>query len=207
MPIRPSSAVDVNRLVEDLSSGEALRRETALARLAVIGARAVTRLSGLAMDGSAPEEARLAAIQALEAIGDPRSLGPALTLTERNDEIGVAAISVLGAIARLEGTRATRAFDHLTALVLDQDAPEERRLAGLAALDGLSERLLKPIYSALAADRSPGLRARGDTPGGRRHCSAREPARGGSARRSRGNRSGHSRRERVGQGHYLTPRR
>jgi hypothetical protein len=160
MPIRPSSAVDVNRLMEELSSGEELRRETALARLAVIGARAVSKLSGLALDDLASGPARLAAVQALEAISDPRSLGPALTLAERDDEIGVAAIAVLGAIVRLKEARATRAFDRLAALVLDQDAREERRLAGLAALEGLSERLLKPIYHALSTDRNPRLSAR-----------------------------------------------
>jgi hypothetical protein len=147
--------------MEDLSSGEPLRRETALARLAVIGARAVTKLSALAQNGESPGPARLAALQALEAIGDPRSLGPALNLAERDDEIGVAAIGVLGAIARLRDARATRAFDRLAALVLDREARADRRLAGLAALEGLSERLLSPIYKALAADPNPRLNARG----------------------------------------------
>ena len=160
MPIRPSSAVDVSRLIEELSSDEELRRETALARLAVIGARAVSKLSALALDDAAPIPARLAAVQALEAISDPRSLGPALTLAERHDEIGVAAIAVLGVLVRLKDARATRAFDYLAALVLDQDAPEARRLASLAALDGLSERLLQPIYHALSTDRNPRLSAR-----------------------------------------------
>jgi hypothetical protein len=160
MPIRPSSATDVDRLVEDLSSGDALRRETALARLAVIGSRAVTKLTALALDEAASRPARLAAIQALEAIGDARSLNLALRLAGRDDEIGLAAIGVLGAVARLKEARATSAFDQLAALALDADAVENRRLAALAALDGVSERLLKRLYDALAADRNPRLRAR-----------------------------------------------
>jgi hypothetical protein len=160
MPIRRSSAVDVDRLMAELSSADDLRRQTAQARLAVIGARAVTKLCALALDDNEAGQARLAAIQSLEAIGDPRSLGPAATLAERNDEIGLSAIAVLGAIVRLKEARATRAFDRLAALVLDQETPDERRLAALAALEGLSERLLKPIYDALAADRNPRLSAR-----------------------------------------------
>ena len=160
MSIRPSSAADVNRLLKELSSSDALRRETAVARLAVIGPRAVTKLSALALDAAAAVQARLAALQTLEAIADPRSINAVLALAENGDDVGVGAIGVLGSIARLKDPRAARAFDRLAVLALSGDAPEDQRLSALAALEGFPERHLKPVYEALAADRSPRVAAR-----------------------------------------------
>jgi hypothetical protein len=160
MSILPSSAADVARLIEELSSGDTFRRQTAGARLAVIGARAVTKLSALAADAAVPTSARVAALQTLEAIGDPRAMATALALAEGGGEVGNAAIAVLGTIARLTDARASRAFDRLTALVLDQSSPDDRRLAALAALDGVPERYLAPIYAALETDPSGRLKAR-----------------------------------------------
>jgi hypothetical protein len=160
MPIRRSSAVDVARLIDDLSSGELLRRETARARLAVIGSRAVSRLSALAADDAAAGAARVSALQALEAIGDPRVLPLALTLGDQAGALGLAAIGVAGAIAKSDDARASRAFEWLTSVVLDAQAADARRLAALTALEGGSARHLAPVYAALAADASPRLAAR-----------------------------------------------
>ena len=52
MSITPSA--DTARLIEELAAPDALRRETAIARLSVIGARAVTRLLALAGNAAAP---------------------------------------------------------------------------------------------------------------------------------------------------------
>jgi hypothetical protein len=169
MPITPSSAPDVARLVDELASADELRRETAIARLAVIGARAVSRLMGVAADATRPASSRVAALQTLEAIGDPRSLTVAgSSAVEPDDRIGIAAIGVLAKLSRGSSTAATRAFDRLTAMVLDSSASVERRLAALTALTGPAtatlpardERVLAPIYAALAADASSRIRAR-----------------------------------------------
>ena len=58
----------------------------------------------------------------------------------------------LGRVAAGKDTRATRAFERLAALVVDADTPTTRRLAALTALEGQPERLLKPLYEALAKD-------------------------------------------------------
>jgi hypothetical protein len=160
MPIRRSSALDVSRLMAELASDNALQRETAAARLAIIGARAVTRLLGVAGDEAAPAHARVAALGALEAIGDPRSLAIAESLANRNDEIGVGAIAAIGAVARSGDPRATRAFEALTSMALDRQASESRRLAAVSALEGLPSRQVSPIYAALAEDPNPALSAR-----------------------------------------------
>lgn len=143
-----------------MKSDDALRRETAAARLAVIGPRAVSRLNAVAIDEGAPVTARLAALQALESMGDSGAMSSALPLASTTGEMAEAAIAVLGAVARTKDPRAARAFDWLAALSLDRQAPEGKRLAALSALEGASPRHLKPVYEALAGDPSPRLAAR-----------------------------------------------
>ena len=90
MSIRQSSAADVIRLIAELTGGDSQRREMALARLAVIGQRATTPLLAVATNTQQPIEARVAAFEALEAIGDGRALSAA----------------VVAAVAREDGERA-----------------------------------------------------------------------------------------------------
>jgi hypothetical protein len=153
MSIRPSSSTDVARLMTELTSGEAQRRDLAVARLAVIGPRAMTPLLGVAADTAREPAARAAAFEALEAIGDSRALAAATAaLTDASEDVAVAAIGVLGPIARGKDARGTKAFDRLAALATSADAPTARRLAALAALEGQPEALLKPLYAALSKD-------------------------------------------------------
>src|SRR5689334_20899453 len=102
MSIQPSA--DTARLIAELDSPDALRRETAATRLSVIGGRAVTRLLALAGDENAAVHARLAALGALEAIGDSRSFALAKTMAEGSDvRLAVAAIGVMGVLAEGNG--------------------------------------------------------------------------------------------------------
>jgi hypothetical protein len=153
MSIRPSSAADVTRLLAELAGDDTQRRDLAVARLAVIGPRAITPLLSIASAATRAVPARVAAFEALEAIGDSRAL-PAATsaLADASDDVAMAAIGVLGPIARGSDARATKAFDRLAALATSADAPTARRLAALAALDGQPEALLRPLYEALAKD-------------------------------------------------------
>src|SRR5262245_49617927 len=161
MPIQPSSASDVARLLAALTSDDVLRRETAGARLAGIGPLAVTGLMTLAGHAGAPLDARLSALQALESMADPRATSVGLSLVDdTNDEVSAAAVGLLSALARGTGPRATSAFDRLAALSLDRAARVERRLAAVPALDGFPERLMKPLHEALARDSASRLVAR-----------------------------------------------
>ncbi len=153
MTIRKSSAVDVTRLVGELTSGDDQRREMAVARLAVVGSRATGALLAVAGDPAHDSNSRVAAFEALEAIGDGRALTIALSaLNESTEAIAVAAVGVIGQVAHEQDARATRAFDRLASLALSTAAPTALRLAALAALEGQPEKLLKPIYEALARD-------------------------------------------------------
>ena len=153
MSIRRSSSADVARLIAELVSGDAQRRDMALARLAVIGSRATSALVSVANDPTERDEARVAAFEALEAIGDGRAIAAAMTaLSGSAESVAVAAVGLLGRLAREKDARATKAFEQLAALTLSSRTPTAVRLAALTALEGQPERLLKPIYEALAKD-------------------------------------------------------
>lgn len=154
MTIRKSASADIARLIDEFVSGDAHRRDLASARLAVIGSRATTALLALATDVARPAIVRTTALETLQAIGDSRAAALAHTLAVEpgDDSLAVAAIDLLGQIARGEDTRATRAFDRLASIVVASDAPTTRRLASLTALEGQPERLLKPLYESLAKD-------------------------------------------------------
>jgi hypothetical protein len=153
MSIRPSAAADVSRLIGELISDDPQRRDLAAARLAVIGPRATTALLKVAGDAEQTAATRTAALDTLAAIGDARASTLALSLVTHADEgLAVAAIDLLGQVARSRDGRGTRALDALAALVTSADAQTTRRLAGLTALEGQPERLLKPLYEALAKD-------------------------------------------------------
>jgi hypothetical protein len=153
MAMRPSIAVDLSRLVNDLLEDDEARRESAAARLAIIGERAVPRLMHVAGRTDAPPLARAAAFRALAGIADPRAIPAAIhALTDPHTPLVVDAIDALGAFVHGTGPAATAAFDRLAELALDRSAEAERRLAAIGALDGLPERLLRPIYETLASD-------------------------------------------------------
>lgn len=145
---------DIPRLVSELSSGDLLRRETAVARLAIAGARAVPHLLAVARDPSASASARMAAFGALEASASaPAVVAAARTAAAaEEEEVAVAAIECLARAAHGHGPGSTAAFNQLAAIALDATAEVPSRLAALGGLDGLPERHVKPVFDALRAD-------------------------------------------------------
>ena len=134
----------------DLSSTDAVTRESAIARLAVIGPRAIDRLGRL-IQSRTTAPVRAAALRALEAIDDPRAFDTALTtIDDTNSSVSIAAI----AIARryLRGAGGAGAVDRLTRVAIDQGRPEAVRLAALRALGDLDRRTMAPLLTSLAGD-------------------------------------------------------
>src|SRR5262245_34428843 len=150
MPIKASSAGTIDTLVDDLSSASDVVREAAVARLAVIGGRAVERLITLSQS-NASSSARLGALRALEAIGDPRALAPALgAVNDPDADVAVAAIAV--ARRFLKGASGAKVVDRLTAVALDRARPDDVRVAALRALRALEASTLEPLLKSLAED-------------------------------------------------------
>jgi hypothetical protein len=139
MVIKASAASEIRTLVESLAGSDEVRREAAIARLAVIGARAVPHI--LAAYVAAPERrVRIALLRALEPLSDPRAASIAREALAAGGDLAVAAVPVLRGL--LESPHAASERDSLDALVsvaLDPRAERRLRLAAHDALQGVPE--------------------------------------------------------------------
>jgi hypothetical protein len=169
MVIRSSSARQVDALIAHLRDGSPVQREAAIARLRVIGPRAVDRLVALA-HGEESDVARAAALKALEGIEGPRSRDAILgLLRDRSAPVAAAAVSALRPWLRSD----TPVLDAITALALDKTRPAAARLAALDALAELPRATILPVLHQLGAeDAALAARLTGD----RRSTALDEPA-------------------------------
>ncbi len=151
LAIRTSSAAEIDRLLVELASSRSSRREAAIARLTVIGARAVQRIGVLAMDPAASADARVAAFRALEAIADHRALEPTLRAVFDTDE-SVAVAAIGAARVFLKARRGDAIIDRLTEIAADRHLAVRRRLAAIDALRSLEPSTLEPLVAALQSD-------------------------------------------------------
>jgi HEAT repeat protein len=170
--IRTSSAKEIDGLITDLASDRALARETAIARLTVIGARAVDRLISLVDTADRGAVARVAALRALEGLVDPRAIEPALRAAGDADlDVAGAGVAVIRTF--VIGRHSVAAVDGLAAIGLNRSASETIRLEAIDALGDLDPATLQPLWQALAGDPNPHIRAR--TPQGKQGQSRGSP--------------------------------
>jgi HEAT repeat protein len=158
--IRSSASQEVRRLVADLTSvgpDQATRRDAAIARLTVIGTRAVRQLLDALSARPAPAQ-HTSLLLALEAIPDPRAVEPVLSgLGDGDIDVRIAAARAgRGLLALPQGTIV---LDRLTAIVLNRSESGELRAAALEALIQLPARTVKPVLDQVKDDPSPAVRA------------------------------------------------
>lgn len=148
------SSSDIDRLMADLQSSDSIRRDAAVARLRILGSRALPRLVDLVTsDASAPVRAR--ALDALEGINDVRVIDIAFDALRDGDvDVVIAALGVLR-VWVVEET-GTRLLDAITAITVDRARDARVRVAALAALSELPEHLVRPIR-----DQAPPLESAG----------------------------------------------
>lgn len=127
-----------------------MRRESAVARLRILGGGAVDRLASLAAS-QAPADARAAALKTLEGLDDERALKPALRgIADADAGVAVAAIGVLRDWVTREA--GTSALDALTGAALDTARDPGVRLAALDALSELPRDLVQAVRRQVPAD-------------------------------------------------------
>lgn len=125
-----STDAEVRGLIASLGADEVARREAAVARLMIIGNRAVGRLVALS-ESSTDRETQLAILQILEASGDDRALPVARRALAAGGDVAVAAVAVLRELlARGSGSTHVEALDLL--LTISADAAVERRVRAAA---------------------------------------------------------------------------
>jgi hypothetical protein len=152
--IRSSAARDVDQLLKDLQGTSAVRREAALARLRVLGSRALARLERLLRDGD--EDARATALRVLDGIEEPRVIDLALgALSDASAAVRTNAVLALRPWVTREA--GTRVMEGLVACALTDQAVAVRD-AARDALALLPPDIIQPILEQPvppAADEPP----------------------------------------------------
>jgi hypothetical protein len=156
MAIKASAAADVRQLIAALGRDDEVARESAIARLAILGDRAVDRL--IAALPTAGRTGRIGILRALEAGADDRALPAAREALRDGGDVGLAAIGVLRSLldSRHAATSAA-ALDTLMATVLDDSTEHRLRHAAAEALESVPA-LRDQVAAALAGipDATPG---------------------------------------------------
>lgn len=134
MVIKASAASEIRALVQSLAGSDEVRREAAIARLAVIGARAVPHI--LTAYASASERrVKVALLRALEPLSDPRAAAIAREALAEGGDVAVAAVAVLKGLLESPHAASERvSLDALVSAALDAQADRRLRLAAMDAL-------------------------------------------------------------------------
>src|SRR4051812_3795566 len=120
MPIQRSAGAEIRQLIEALGGPDETSAASAVARLAVIGPRAVEHL--LHEFPTATGRVRAGILHAFELIADARVLPAArAALKDGSAAVQIAAIGTLRALLASDNTAAARdAFDAIVAVTLDR---------------------------------------------------------------------------------------
>jgi hypothetical protein len=150
MPIKRSPSSEIGRLTAALDSKHDVTREAAIARLAVIGRRAVERLSAIYTDPSTPRGKRIAILRVLEAAGDARGVRVALGALAEGGDVAVAAAATLrGLLNVVDAATSSQALDALIALAMDGGAEKRVRVAAFNALSDMPDDIRSQVAAAL----------------------------------------------------------
>ncbi len=175
MVIKASASAEIRTLIEALDADDEVHREAAIARLGIIGARAVERLTD-AYAGTSNRRTRLAILRALEVIADHRAAPLARRALGDGGDVAVAATGVLRALlSSRHSSAAAGALDTLIATTLDRHYDRRLRLAAFDALADMPEDVRTRVAAALEADPVAGL---GDVAGVISSADGRGRARG-----------------------------
>ena len=151
MVIKASSATEIRSLVEALGGDDEVHRDSAIARLGIIGARAVDRLTD-AYAKTTSRGTHLAILRTLEVIGDRRSAPLAQRALGEGGDVAIAATGVLRALlSSPHTTTATSALDTLVATTLDVSRDRRLRLATFDALFDVLRELPPDVRARIAA--------------------------------------------------------
>jgi hypothetical protein len=138
----------------DLQSSDSIRRDAAVARLRIHGARALPRLTQV-IESDAPATVRAVALDALDGLHDVRVIDTAFAALRDGDvDVVIAALGVLRPWVADE--TGTRLLDTITTIAVDRTRDARVRVAALAALSELPEHLVRPIRDQAPPPESAG---------------------------------------------------
>ena len=152
MPIKPSAAPEILPLIEALRGSDEARRETAVARLAVMGSRAVERLVTTYHD--VPDRStRIAVLRVLESAADRRALAVARHAVSEGGDVALAGTAVLRSLLDSpQGQVGAEALDTLMDVALTRSVERPTRIAACDALEGAPADVRRRVIAALQSD-------------------------------------------------------
>jgi hypothetical protein len=160
MVIKASASAEIRQLIAALGGDDEVAREAAIARLSVIGARAVDRLVA-AYGAAGSREVKVAVLRALEAAGDRRAVAVARQALAEGGDVAIAGAAALRGLlnAGHEATSAD-ALDTLVAVALETGAERRVRLAAFDALKDVPGGVYDRVAEALGSDPNAGIQPR-----------------------------------------------
>jgi hypothetical protein len=153
--IKASAATEIRTLIDALTCAQPddVHREAAIARLAIIGGRAVERLLG-AYTSATDRQSQIAILRALEAIGDRRSAAVAASALKSGGDVAVAATGVLRSLLTSTEDRVSAgALDVLMTTALDRALEQRVRVAAYDALQDLPEDVRARVADAITSQK------------------------------------------------------
>jgi hypothetical protein len=159
MPIQRSAGAEIKPLIDALDGADDTSREAAIARLAVIGPRAVEHL--LQEFPTATGRSRAGILRALEALADPRALDAAsVAVQDASAAVQTAAVGALRALVGTDKPAVARdAFDRLVTVALDRGRVAAVRVAAWEAIRDAAGDARETVRAALASDPDADVRA------------------------------------------------
>ena len=140
MSIKPSAASEIRTLIESLGAADDVKREGAIARLAVIGSRAVDRLAGVFAEAGTSRVTKAGILRVLEAAGDARAIPLARRALKEAGDVAVAATGALRPLlASSSADVAAESLDILMTVLLDEKVERRVRTAAFDALQDVPE--------------------------------------------------------------------
>lgn len=135
MSIKPSAASEIRALVESLGAVDEVRRETAVARLAVIGPRVTDRLTAIYRTTGTNRLVRIGILRVFEATGDARVRPLAKEGLHEGGDVAVAAVNALRPLLTSPSADvAAESLDIVMTVLLDDKVERRVRAAALEAL-------------------------------------------------------------------------
>ena len=140
MSIKPSAASEIRALIESLGATDEVRRETAVARLAVIGTRVTDRLTSVYRATDTNRLVRIGILRVFEATGDARVRPLAREGLHEGGDVAVAAVNALRPLLTSPSADvAAESLDLLMTILLGDQVERRVRAAALEALQDVPE--------------------------------------------------------------------
>ena len=151
MSIKLPAASEVRALIESLGVSDEVRREAAIARLAVIGSRALDRLVVVFDDADTSRTAKAGILRVLEAVSDARAIPLGRRALQDGGDVAVAAVGALRSLLGSEtANTAAESLDILMTVLLDDKVEKRVRAEAFDALQDVPE-VRERIGKALGA--------------------------------------------------------